>query len=382
MSIFPLPAILPSKVERPFGLQNEKSGFTLVELLVVIAIIGVLVALLLPAVQAAREAARRTQCTNNMKQLGLALLNYHDAKGRFPVASTWSVGGVASNLDQDGNPNFGPTWAVSVLPYFEQQSLYDTFDLNFSITDPINQSARGAELDALRCPSDSFNQQPFNGSEDPSAAYYNDGWSRGNYAANAGLGFMSKSSACSAIMPGSVGCNARPENWADSRVRGVMNADLTSRIAELTDGLSNTILLLEIRSGVAAGDVRGTWAIGGAGASAVAGHGYIGDAWGPNASRIKSDDTVGCGSAVAALGSPEAVAAAGMGCFVLPPGRPPNTQATARSLHPGGVFCTLADGSVHWISDFIEVSTDFRDPSVWDRLNLSQDGGIVDASAF
>src|SRR5262245_64832193 len=94
-------------------MSNLKKAFTLVELLVVIAIIGVLVALLLPAVQAAREAARRSQCTNNLKQLGLAVHNYADAnKGAFPVGEySWGWG----------------TWLVGLLPYIEQQNLYDLY---------------------------------------------------------------------------------------------------------------------------------------------------------------------------------------------------------------------------------------------------------------
>jgi prepilin-type N-terminal cleavage/methylation domain-containing protein/prepilin-type processing-associated H-X9-DG protein len=97
------------------------AGFTLVELLVVIAIIGVLVALLLPAVQAAREAARRMQCANNLKQIGLALHNYHDAQRTFPMA-------YFVYLDPaTGNINVG-TWGVMVLPYMEQQPLYDRYD--------------------------------------------------------------------------------------------------------------------------------------------------------------------------------------------------------------------------------------------------------------
>src|SRR4051812_46549754 len=94
---------------------KAKAGFTLVELLVVIAIIGVLVALLLPAVQAAREAARRTQCSNNLKQLSLALLNYETVHTTFPPA------GIDTNQ---------MSWTVLLLPYFEQQALYDQFNFN------------------------------------------------------------------------------------------------------------------------------------------------------------------------------------------------------------------------------------------------------------
>src|SRR5438874_12503453 len=98
-----------------------RSAFTLVELLVVIAIIGVLVALLLPAVQMARESARRTQCGNHLKQLGLASQNFNDARGWLPPARV-------SNDSTDANLNW-LTWAVLLMPYVEQQNLYSQWDI-------------------------------------------------------------------------------------------------------------------------------------------------------------------------------------------------------------------------------------------------------------
>src|SRR5438128_5154772 len=102
-----------------------RSGFTLIELLVVIAIIAILIALLVPAVQKVREAAARTQCTNNLKQIGLAAHSYHDANRRLPpaVSIPWAVVDSASNLQMSGP--FGPNWAVYLLPYIEQQNLYN-----------------------------------------------------------------------------------------------------------------------------------------------------------------------------------------------------------------------------------------------------------------
>ena len=99
--------------------RTSRWAFTLVELLVVIAIIGVLVALLLPAVQSAREAARRMQCTNNLKQIGLAMHNYHGANNTFPSGSM---------IGRPGAWSWGPAWGVSILPYAEQTVLFDQFD--------------------------------------------------------------------------------------------------------------------------------------------------------------------------------------------------------------------------------------------------------------
>ena len=121
-------------------------GFTLVELLVVIAIIGILIALLLPAVQAAREAARRAQCQNNLKQIALALHNYHQAVGSFPP------GKITEGRCCD-RPSM-ITWTISILPYLEQQALYDRYDQTKFNEDPANQFVREAMVPVYMCPSE------------------------------------------------------------------------------------------------------------------------------------------------------------------------------------------------------------------------------------
>jgi prepilin-type N-terminal cleavage/methylation domain-containing protein/prepilin-type processing-associated H-X9-DG protein len=120
----------------------ETRGFTLIELLVVIAIIGVLIALLLPAVQAAREAARRAQCTNNLKQVGLALHNYHDANGVFPSSmNSWSAARTAYF-----------TAFTAILPYLEQRPLFEGYNLDLDNTDPANTTVTASRVAVYLCP--------------------------------------------------------------------------------------------------------------------------------------------------------------------------------------------------------------------------------------
>jgi prepilin-type N-terminal cleavage/methylation domain-containing protein len=135
-------------------MRFSRRGFTLVELLVVIAIIGILVALLLPAIQAAREAARRTQCATNMKNLGLAMVNYSDVYKRLPPATPFRFSKTPSN-------GAGGTWVVKIWPYIEEQALYDKFDRTKASNHENNAEVVGATLPWLICPSDS--EAPPNG---------------------------------------------------------------------------------------------------------------------------------------------------------------------------------------------------------------------------
>jgi prepilin-type N-terminal cleavage/methylation domain-containing protein len=131
---------------------RARNAFTLVELLVVIAIIGILVALLLPAVQAAREAARRTSCHNNLKQVGLGLHMYHDTNKRLPAGWIAEVPGTRQP-HWFGEPGWG--WCSRILPFMEQTSVYNS-EIHFElpITDPMNTAARETKIQIFRCPSD------------------------------------------------------------------------------------------------------------------------------------------------------------------------------------------------------------------------------------
>jgi prepilin-type N-terminal cleavage/methylation domain-containing protein len=126
--------------------QQRTSGFTLVELLVVIAIIGILVALLLPAVQAAREAARRMSCNNNLKQIGLGLHNYHDVHKMFPP------GGITPG-PCCGTPSYS-TWTIMLLPFVEAQTLAEKYNNNVYNEDPANKFVRESLVEVYNCPSD------------------------------------------------------------------------------------------------------------------------------------------------------------------------------------------------------------------------------------
>ena len=130
--------------------MKRSGGFTLIELLVVIAIIAVLIALLLPAVQAAREAARRVQCVNNLKQMGIALHNYHDALSVFPP------GYIAASKFIDGETDTAPgwSWAAMILPQLDQGPLYSATNVYLPIQAPANTTAVQTILTGFWCPSD------------------------------------------------------------------------------------------------------------------------------------------------------------------------------------------------------------------------------------
>ena len=140
--------------------SRARRGFTLIELLVVIAIIAVLIALLLPAVQAAREAARRAQCVNNLKQLGLAVHNYHSVNNVIPADGVFL--GPAFGTAQGVGPGWGwnASWAISIMPNMEQNAIYNAYNFNRSADDPGNYTSGFNQVGSLLCPSDSIKQRP------------------------------------------------------------------------------------------------------------------------------------------------------------------------------------------------------------------------------
>jgi prepilin-type N-terminal cleavage/methylation domain-containing protein len=190
----------------PHG-RRSRRGFTLIELLVVIAIIAVLIALLLPAVQQARESARRTQCSNNLKQIGLAIHNYHDSDTRFPLSS------IDSTLGRSGI-------FASILPYLDQGNTYQQYNFSLGNSDPSNLTAVSQRIPAFLCPTAPFRRPvPISGCDANSRA-------PGTYAASTG-----------SLDPYGTSTGGNPNNGA------IVNASSGSTsMRDLTDGSSSTLL--------------------------------------------------------------------------------------------------------------------------------------------
>jgi Protein of unknown function (DUF1559) len=251
-----------------------------------------------------------------------------------------------------------PNWIIRLLPFVEQQNLYDKFDLTKPISDSANRSARGTFISTFICPSDPGNNDgPFAGN----SAAEGDNWARGNYAANGCNNFVG-------VVPNTG--TAPFFGWGDERRKGVMGCNVALSLAQITDGQSNTILLGEIRIGMNSIDRRGTWALGTAGGSALFAHGFGGDANGPNVGNDRSDDVEGCSIFYPTYGQKRLMQER-MTCW-LPC---PSWQATLRSKHDNGVFVALGDGSVRYISNNVETSGEFGSSvALWDHLITSADG--------
>lgn len=205
-------------------MPGVRSGFTLIELLVVIAIIAVLIALLLPAVQQAREAARRTECRNKLKQLGLAIHNYHDSFGTVPPG--W-VGVTAGQPDVSGVNGWG--WASKLLPELDQSPLYNQINFQTQVGSTANAAVRTTVLPVLLCPSDVSLQRwniPASGTSTPLADVAG--------ASYAGVFGKDEVDFCNGLAPG-VPCISDGMFFLNSKVR----------FADVTDGLSSTLVVGE-----------------------------------------------------------------------------------------------------------------------------------------
>jgi prepilin-type N-terminal cleavage/methylation domain-containing protein len=216
-------------------ISKNRGGFTLVELLVVIAIIGTLVGLLLPAVQSAREAARRSACTNNMKQLGLGVLNFESARRRLPAANSGQ--GTSSGVTVGGY-----SWIVSILPFLEETNLYTQISsnssrLNSGFTASVNNAAAKTSLPQLVCPSfagDKANATAYGvGASNVTASAVT------NYKGIAAAGFSSSTP----YSAGNLGGTLTVEKYGSETTAPYTGITL----AQITDGTSKTFLVGETR---------------------------------------------------------------------------------------------------------------------------------------
>ena len=305
------------------------SGFTLVELLVVIAIIGVLVALLLPAVQTAREAARRSQCTNNLKQLALAAMNYEDAFKTLPPGSAGGYTQSGSTIsfpsawkDPLHSTPFGHfSWAALILPYVEQKAMYDMINFNVpayansiqevtsgvqgsAITErgpigsPVNQIPCSTVPKVFKCPSAQPIQATIKEQKD--------------YAINGGTG------AC---------CPERTNQVVNIQMDGIGFLGVGIRLAEITDGTSNTFLFLEQAS-----------------------HGN--HSWLP---QLK-----GANHFIWVHHPSQGYVQSNNGSFTGPPSPPNDTSWNNRATvggHPSGVMATMVDGHTIFVSNNVDFTT-------------------------
>jgi prepilin-type processing-associated H-X9-DG protein len=286
-----------------------------VELLVVIAIIGILIALLLPAVQAAREAARRSQCSNNLKQLGLGLLNFEAAHQKLPTADT--------------GPEYGRTnWLPPILPFLEQGNLVADYDLAIDWWEPPNRTIAAQPLTVALCPS---TPNPLRFEDKPSGGTTKRG-ACGDYFAPAGV-----HPDINAELPADRRFNG---TVGDSNLKGVLHWHETSnpsnRLADIIDGASNTILLGECagREDVWRGRVMTPVNYGSPPARARGG------AW------ASTDNAYGIGQRETWHG--------GLGGVI--PGRVGINNSNEwghcfYSLHPGGANFLFADGSIRLLSE-------------------------------
>jgi prepilin-type N-terminal cleavage/methylation domain-containing protein/prepilin-type processing-associated H-X9-DG protein len=309
-----------SLTPRPFR------GFTLIELLVVIAIIAVLVGLLLPAVQAAREAARRAQCSNNLKQIGLGMHNYHGVHNIFPP------GYVTAVVNDPAAPEIGPGWGwgVMILNQLEQQPLYQGINFNLQITDPGSQTARTPILAVFLCPSN-VGSGPVVASSLTGTILTTD-VAAGQYVASAG--------------------QLEPGEFPDSN-NGMFYRNSRNGLRDITDGSSTTLMVGERSRNIADATWVGavpTWQL-------CTNPRWVVQECGPASTLVVSH------TGTAATGS----------IYV------PNSKASMVddywSLHPGGCNFLFCDGSVRFVKETVN-------PPIFAALATRAGGEVVGGDPY
>ena len=334
---------------------DRKTGFTLVELLVVIAIIGILVALLLPAVQAAREAARRAQCVNQMKQIGIACHNYHDINGAFPAGNFWgpTEGGVEDHAWQ--------SWFIPFLPQMERQALYDQIDFTQNMI-RVSRASDNLAISKqiiveLLCPSDDFSgvelrtEEVYIGSgTSPTVSQVSYASNVGDYQAvpgnelltdsGQGMPFVDENGDCKGDNPPfgnkfydpdftGAGCGGMGQGTGNpifnqpQRIRGVIGRfSWSASFRHITDGASKTFL---------AGEGIGAWSV------------------------LQNFALQSFATTAHPINSGNIELLSGLADWPEMPDNPEwGFSATFRSLHPGGANFVNCDGSVSFVLDTID----------------------------
>ena len=321
--------------------RRWQRAFTLIELLVVIAIIAILIALLLPAVQQAREAARRTQCRNNLKQLGIAMHNYHDTHLIFPNNSMEDINWTAQSKGSA---------LVRILPFIDQAPLYNSLNFNLFMVEqqalPNGRYIRQVVIPGYQCPSDDW---PERAGGNP--ANWNETNAKTNYAPSMGAQQMdSNGGGCPTYVYGggyfNNGSVGHGNTLSLQQVSGLFSRmTACSRIRDITDGTSNTILMGEIRPYCSDHARDGGWA-------------HVNSIWIATAAPINFQTCPNQGQGNG--GSP-------LNCNSV------NIWTTSqgfKSRHTGGAHFVLSDGSVKFLSENIDYAT-------YQRLGDRHDGQTV-----
>ena len=345
--------------------RHPLAAFTLVELLVVIAIIGILVALLLPAVQAARESARRSSCLNNLRQVGLALVNYESAQGAYPeghVSIDQYVDPATGSLNTASEAFSAYSWVTRILPYLEESAIYSTIDFKVPFYLQINNGVENPYhhifFDTLKCPSDI--------EVDLISEFYG---ARGNYAANAGIGFIwmndrtpdqcENANPFAAVSTTGNHVERCPNGRSSLLFLGPFQVNRPLKISKVSDGTSKTVGISEIRL-VEGQDTRGSLHF-------SAGVLYMHDV-APNATELTFNGVTSDWEDWTRFCVSEQDFA---------PCRNNDRQwrgrwhHVSRSSHPSGVNSMLLDQSVRFISDDVEAE-------VWQAYATIDGGEVVE----